>query len=76
MRAKLTIACAATCLLFGGLMGVCTLLTLLAAGGVIQAALGFIWSAACVVCGLETLRRPLALVGHANTDDLARERDQ
>lgn len=76
MRATLTIVCAATCLLFGGLMGICTLLTLMAGGGLIQAVLGFIWSAACVVCGLKVLRAPLAPLGRANTEDLARELDQ
>lgn len=70
-------ACAVVTVGFGLLMIACTAADFFAGlSTLIGAALGMAWAVAGVVCGIETFRGPIALIGRANDIDLAQERDQ
>ncbi|KQZ31702.1 hypothetical protein ASD47_15630 [Caulobacter sp. Root1472] len=70
-------ACAVVTVGFGLLMIACTASDFFAGvSTLIGAALGMAWAVAGVVCGVETFRGPIALIGRANDIDMAQERDQ
>ncbi|SFK42232.1 hypothetical protein [Caulobacter sp. UNC279MFTsu5.1] len=75
--AAIKTACAVVTVAFGLLLLLCSTVDLVFGSRTwITALLGVCWALAGMVCGVETFRGPLAMLGRANAADLARELDQ
>jgi hypothetical protein len=77
MMRVVKIASAVITVAFGLLMLLSSTVDMVAGSGSwLTAVLGMAWAGAGIVCGVETFRGPLALLGRVNAADLARELDQ